>query len=395
MTVTPQQAPKTNLIAYAQQLRAEAEARGEQLPPLLPLHMGEPSFRTPDHIRRAAIATIEQEPISYGPPPGWPWLRTLLAEKVTRVNGYTVRPENVVVTAGGTNALLASFQATLKPGDEVLISDPCFPLYYLQLGTLGVKAVPYTLDPGNDWLPDLEQMEKLITPRTRMLVINTPGNPTGAVFPPQLVHDLLDFARRHKLYLLSDECYDQLVFEGEHVSPGSLLTAGELESNTFIGVYSFSKTYAMTGWRVGYIVTGTGLIRRLEDILLATHTNITLVAQRAAAAALTGPQDCVEEMRAAYQHRRDLAVQLLQEYGRYVYTPHGAFYALIDISPREGRAALDSADFAIKLLEEKQVLTSPGSSYGQVARQYIRISLAASEADIEKGIRAICELADR
>ncbi|GHO53198.1 pyridoxal phosphate-dependent aminotransferase [Ktedonobacter robiniae] len=381
--------------AYARQLQREAHEHGEALPPPRPLQMGEPNFLTPTHIRKAAIEALEREVIPYGPPPGWPWFRELLAEKIRRVNGYHVGIENVVATMGGTNALQSIFHATVGPGDEVLIPDPCWPVYYTQLLVCGATAVPYRLDPANEWLPSVAELEQLVTPRTRMLLINTPGNPTGAVFPRELIADLLAFALRHDLYLLSDECYDQIVFEGEHVSPATLLSAEELEQGHFIGVYTFSKTYAMTGWRVGYAVASKALIKSITEVLAGSHTNVSLIGQRAAAAALTGPQDCVTTMREAYRRRRDLATRLLKEYDRYIYTPHGAFYALIDVRDRAGRVSRRDNHFALDLLREYNVMIAPGNSFGATSAEFVRISLAASDEDVEYGVRAICEFADK
>ncbi|HLG65120.1 MAG TPA: aminotransferase class I/II-fold pyridoxal phosphate-dependent enzyme [Ktedonosporobacter sp.] len=384
----------TWLGAYAQQRQAEAEARGEVLPPAIRLQIGEPSFRTPEHIRQAAIRSIECEPQTYAPAVGHLWLRELLAEKIRRINGYAVEPAHIAITMGGTGALQVALIATVGPGDEVLIPDPGWPLYAMQLAACGATGVPYPLDPQGEWLPDIAQLEKLVTPRTRVLLINTPGNPTGAVFPREIVCSLLDFARRHDLYLLSDECYDQIIFEGEHISPATMLSREEFESGRFIGVYTFSKTYAMTGWRIGYLTTGTQLMKTIVDVLNAKYTNISTLTQRAAAAALTGPQDCVSEMREAYQRRRDLAVSLLKDDGRYIYTPHGAFYALIDISSRKGEAR-HSRQFALDLLHERNVAVAAGSGFGSVAQANVRISLAACEEEIERGVREICSFADR
>jgi aspartate aminotransferase/aminotransferase len=372
----------------------EAEKRGEVLPPAVRLQIGEPSFRTPEHIRLAAIRSIESEPLMYGPSAGWPWLRELLPQKIQRINGYPIGLEHVAMTMGGTGAILASLLATVGVGDEVLIPDPCWPLYFMQLATSGATGVPYPLDPRSEWLPDIAQMERLVTPRTRMLIINTPGNPTGAVFPAEIIAQLLDFARRHDLYLLSDECYDEIIFEGKHISPATLLSRAEFEAGRFIGIYTFSKTYAMTGWRVGYVVTSTKIIKTITDVLNANTTNMPVVVQRAAAAALTGPQDCVAEMRDGYRQRRDLAVSLLKDFGRYIYTPHGAFYALIDVSSKKGEPR-QARQFTLNLLRERNVAAAPGSGFGAIAADYIRISLAASEEEIERGVREICLFADR
>ncbi|HJT56298.1 MAG TPA: aminotransferase class I/II-fold pyridoxal phosphate-dependent enzyme [Ktedonobacteraceae bacterium] len=384
----------TTLGLYAQQLQREAEARGEVLPPAVRLQIGEPSFRTPEHIRRAAVESIDSEPITYGPPTGWPWLRELIAAKISRVDGYTVGPQNTVIAMGGTGAIMTALLATVGVGDEVLIPDPHWPHYTIQLASCGATAVSYPLDPHSEWLPDIARLEQFVTPRTRMLIINSPGNPTGAVFPRQSIADLLDFARRHDLYLLSDESYDEILFEGQHISPASLLTRDEFETGRVICVYTFSKSYAMTGWRIGYIAAGTELIKTISYVLDGSYTNVSTIVQRAAAAALNGPQDCVAEMRDAYHRRRDLVIRLLKEHDRYLYTPHGAFYALIDVTnhkgtPRQGR------QFALDLLRERNVAVAAGSNFGSVAEDYVRISMAASEEEIERGVREICEFAER
>jgi aspartate aminotransferase/aminotransferase len=384
----------TTLGAFAYELQQEAEARGEVLPPAARLHIGEPSFRTPEHIRLAAIEALQGEPITYGPAAGWPWLREFIAQKVERVNGYHVGPQQVAIAMGGTGAIQSALIATVGVGDEALIPDPHWPHYTMQLACCGATAVPYPLDPQNGWLPDIAILERLVTPRTRLLLINSPGNPTGAVYPAQLVEDLLNFALRHDLYLLSDECYDEILFEGIHVGPGALLAHDEFNLGRVICVYSFSKTYAMTGWRIGYLVTGTQLLKTITYVLDAGYTNISTLIQRAAAAALTGPQDCVVEMRQVYQHRRDLAVSLLKDLGRYVYTPHGAFYILVDVSSPEGTGRR-GRQFALDLLRERNVTTAPGSTFGSVAENYVRISLAASDEEIVRGIQEICAFADR
>jgi aspartate aminotransferase len=383
----------TTLGAFAYELQQEAEARGEVLLPAARLHIGEPSFRTPEHIRLAAVDAIHTEAVTYGPAAGWPWLRELIAEKIERVNGYHVGPQQIAIAMGGTGAIQSALIATVGVGDEVLIPDPHWPHYTMQLACCGATPVSYALDPRNAWLPDISDLELLVTPRTRLLLINSPGNPTGAVYPTQLVEDLLDFARRHDLYLLSDECYDEILFEGIHVSPGALLSHDEFNQGRVICVYSFSKTYAMTGWRIGYLVTGTQLLKTITYVLDASYTNISTIIQRAAAAALTGPQTCVIEMRQDYQHRRDLTVSLLKDLGRYVYTPHGAFYILVDVTGPDGTGRR-GRQFALDLLRERNIAAAPGSTFGSVAENYVRISLAASDEEIVRGVREICAFAD-
>jgi aspartate aminotransferase len=327
--------------------------------------------------------------MTYGPPMGWLWLRELLAEKLARINGYRVGPEHIAVTVGGTGAILSALLATVGPGDEVLLPDPHWPQYTIQLATCGATGVTYALDPMNEWLPDVARMEQLITPRTRLLIVNSPANPTGAVFPRRVVADLVDFARRHDLYLLSDECYDEILFEGEHVSPALLMTPEEFESGRVICIYSFSKTYAMTGWRIGYLVAGVELLKTISYVIDASYTNVSLLAQKAALAALTGAQDCVKEMRTVYHRRRDLAVNVLREYDRYLYTPHGAFYILVDARTRDGRIR-SGRELMEGLLHERNVTVTPGSGFGEGTENYVRVSLAGADEEIEQGLHELC-----
>jgi len=379
----------SQLGAYAECLQAEAGAAGGGFPAALRLHIGEPDFSTPAHIRAAAVEAFSSEQLTYGPAAGWSWLRNLLAEKIARVNGYVVDPSEIAIAVGGTGAILAALLATVGVGDEVLIPDPCWPHYAMQLAVCGARAVGYPLDPAHGWLPDITRLEGLVTPRTRLLLINTPHNPTGTVLPPALILDLVEFARRHDLYLLSDESYDEIIFEGRHASPATLLSRREFEEGRIMCVYSFSKTYSMTGWRLGYIAAGARLIQTVVTVLDACSSSVSTVTQRAGAAALTGPQACVAEVREAYRRRRDVAVGWLKECGRYTYTPGGAFYLLVDVSDK---LAPDYGvyQFAFDLLKQRNVAVAPGSAFGAVAREYVRISLGASEKDIERGVRELC-----
>lgn len=376
----------SQLAAYAECMQEEA---GDRLPPPVRLHIGEPSFSTPAHIRAAAVEAFSREQLTYGPACGWHWLRNLLAHKIADVNGYVVDPSEIAIAVGGTGAILAALLATVGAGDEVLIPDPCWPHYGMQLAVCGATAVPYPLDPARAWLPDVARLETLVTARTKLLLINTPHNPTGTVVPPALIGALVDFAQRHDLYVLSDESYDEIIFEGRHVSPATLLSRREFEAGRIMCVYSFSKTYSMTGWRLGYITAGSRLIQTITTVLDACSSSVSTVVQRAGAAALTGPQECVAQVREAYRGRRDVAVGLLKEAGRFAYTPQGAFYVLVDVGDK---LAPDYSvyQFAFDLIEARNVAVAPGSAFGAVARNHVRISLAASELEIAQGVRELC-----
>ena len=346
------------------------------------LDVGQPNFRTPDHIAEAGRQAIADGFTFYTHTQGLLGLRERLVAKLQRVNGYSVTPEQIASACGGVGALSAAMAAILEPGDEILLPDPGWPNYRMMPPWLGARSVFYPLRPDGDFLPDLEHLETLVSPRTRALVINSPGNPTGAVFPRAVVEALADFAVRRDLWLISDECYDQVVFEGEHVSPASFLTDGRV-----IGIYTFSKTYAMTGWRLGYAVGEPKLIDTVTKILESTTSGPSTIAQKAAEAALDGPQQCVAEMVAAYSHRRDLSVDLLEEAGLLVSVPHGAFYIMADVSA----ASMGSRDFALRLVAERGVSVAPGTAFGKVAGGAVRISLASSDEDLREGIGRLAE----
>ncbi len=356
-------------------------AQASQQPGCIRLETGEPDFRTPTHIRQAALAAIEQKPITYGPAQGLFSLRQAIVEKISRINGYRTEPEHICITVGGGGALLAALQTICGPGDEVLISDPAWPMYANMLAIIGAQPVRYRLYPETGWLPDLQEMERLVSPRTRGLLINSPANPTGAVYPRALMEALITFAQRHDLYLLSDEAYDELVYEGEHISPAALCHDGHI-----ISAYSFSKTYAMTGWRVGYVVARPEIASACAALVSAAYTNVSHIAQWAAEAALTGPQDCVAEMRTAYHQRRDAALEILRAAGINAVPPKGAFYLLVDISP----SGLPSREFALRLLKERNIAVAPGSAFGQTIDGYVRVSLASALADLQAGLSGLC-----
>jgi aspartate aminotransferase len=346
------------------------------------LEVGQPNFRTPEHIGEAGKRAIDEGYTFYTHTQGLIGLRERLVAKLQRVNGYTVTPEQIASASGGVGAIAAAMAAILEPGDEILLPDPGWPNYRMMPPWLGARSVFYPLRLDQDFLPDLEQLETLVTPRTRALVINSPGNPTGAVFPRPVIEALADFSVRHDLWLISDECYDQIVFEGEHVSPASFLDDGRV-----ISVYTFSKTYAMTGWRLGYAVGEAKLIDTVTKVLESNTSGPSTIAQKAAEAALDGPQDCVAEMVSAYHHRRDLAVDLLDEAGLLVSVPRGAFYVMADVSG----AGMGSREFALRLVEERGVSVAPGTAFGRVADRAVRISLASSDSDLREGIGRLAE----
>jgi len=278
--------------------------------------------------------------------------------------------------------IAAAIAALIEPGDEVLLPDPAWPNYRLMLAWAHGVLVPYPCSPENKFLPEPAEIEKLITPRTKLIVVNSPCNPTGALFPRKLLEQLVDIAVKHNLYLLSDECYDQVILDGEHVSHASFCDDGRV-----ISAFTFSKTYAMTGWRVGYVVANAELSDSITKVLESNSSCLPTICQKAAEAALDGPREPLEKMVDAYRDRRDLCVGLLEESRMLISRPQGAFYIMADVSG----SGMNSRDFAFDLVKSKQVAVAPGTAFGRTAKDSVRISLASSPEDLSTGIARMIE----
>ena len=264
----------------------------------------------------------------------------------------------------------------------MLLPDPAWPNYRLMLSWAHGVLVPYPCRPENQFLPDPAEIEKLITPRTKLMIVNSPCNPTGALFSRKLLEQLVGVAVKHNLYVLSDECYDEVILDGEHVSPASFCTDGRV-----ISAFTFSKTYAMTGWRVGYVVANGDISDSITKILESNSSCLPAICQRAAEAALDGPREPLRKMVDAYRERRDLCVGLLEEAGLLISRPQGAFYIMADVSG----SGMDSRQFAFDLVKTKQVALAPGTAFGKTASGSARISLASSPEDLSNGIARMIE----
>jgi aspartate aminotransferase len=346
-------------------------------PEAIHLEVGEPDFPTPEHVVEAAHEAARAGRTRYAPNAGLPELREALADKVTRRNGYEARPDQVVVTQGGIQALYLVFRALLEPGDEVLLPDPAWPNFRMIAHLLGARALSYPLVAEGDFLPRLEDLERLVTPRTRAILVNSPSNPLGTVVPRELVEALLGFARQRGLWFISDEVYDEVVFDDVFVSAGSVADP----SDRLVSIYSFSKVYAMTGWRVGYLVAPPDLAKLLTGMQEPIISCVNTPAQMAALAAVSGPQDVVRKMRDAYRVRRDELLGILDRGGLPSSRPSGAFYVWTDVS----EASLPSMDFARSLIEREHVAVAPGSAFGELGENYVRLSLASSREDLLDG----------
>jgi aspartate aminotransferase len=346
-------------------------------PEVIHLEVGEPDFPTPEHVVEAAYEAARTGHTRYAPNAGIPELREALADKVTRRNGYEAHPDQVVVTQGGIQALYLVLLALLEPGDEVLLPDPAWPNFRMIAHLLGARVLPYPLVSEGDFLPRLEDLERLVTPRTRAILVNTPSNPLGTVVPRELVNSLLEFARRRDLWYISDEVYDEIVFDDAFVSAGAVADA----SDRLVSVYSFSKVYAMTGWRVGYLVAPPDLAKLLTGMQEPIVSCVNTPAQMGALAAVTGPQDVVRKMRESYRERRDELLEILERGNLSSSQPSGAFYVWTDVSA----ANLPSMEVARSLIEREHVAVAPGSAFGDLGEGYVRLSLASSREDLLDG----------
>lgn len=350
-----------------------------EVPDVIRLEVGDPDFVTPAHIIEAAARAASAGYTGYPPSAGYPTLRALIADKVTRRNHLTTTADQVVVTTGGGGGLFTTFLALLNPGDEVLVSDPVWPGYPAQIHLQNGVLKRFPLDRQRGFALDPDAMERCIGPKTKVLVINSPCNPTGAVYGADELKRVVEIAERHDLWVISDECYDEIILEGETVS---LATLGGRDR--IITVFTFSKTYAMTGWRIGYVVASpelAAIIGKLQEPVVASASSLS---QKGAEAALLGPQEVVGKMVDSYRERRDLAMELLDGEGIGYIRPHGAFYLMVDTSP-----AGDSLEFAQRLLREHRVGTVPGSAFGPGGEGMVRVSLASSKADLEFGLAAL------
>ncbi|MDR3591351.1 MAG: pyridoxal phosphate-dependent aminotransferase [Negativicutes bacterium] len=350
-------------------------------PDCIHLEVGQPNFSTPDYIGEAGIQAIRDGFTMYTSSRGIPALQEAICEKLRRKNGIEADSSNITVCPGAVTALESSVMAIAEEGDEVLIPDPAWHNPKPMVDFLGAVPVPYILHPETGFLPDVREMEKLINSRTKAIVINTPSNPTGAVFPRAVLEDIYALARKYDLYIISDEVYEDFVFDCAHFSIKSIDTDGRV-----VAIYGLSKSHAMTGWRLGYAIAPpeiSAVISKLQELLVSCASSIS---QKAAVAALLGPNDPVEKMRDAYKIRRDIALDILRRYGLYEYTPNGAFYLMVNVS----RLGNDSGEIAKRLLRETKVAVAPGTAFGKSMVQYVRISLAASEEDIREGMERLC-----
>jgi aspartate/methionine/tyrosine aminotransferase len=352
-------------------------------PDVIRLEVGEPDFPTPPHIVEAAHTAAMAGHTGYVESAGIPQLRDALATKLREHNRYLVLPEQVIVCQGAVEGIFATLLALTQAGDEVLMPDPAWPNFLMMARLLNLRAVTYPLTDDAGFLPTLATLERLVTERTRLIVLNSPSNPLGVIIDQTRMTELLEFAQRHGLWTLSDECYDQITFDDSFVS------AASIAPEHVVSVYSFSKTYAMTGWRVGYAVAPREIAPTLAKCQEPLLSCVNTPAQFAALAAVTGSQEVVAAMRGAYRERRDAALSVLEGSPLHVLTPQGAFYLWVDVSS----IGLPSRELALRLLSECGVAVAPGTAFGEAGEGFVRVSLAASVDHLTEGLRRLVNFA--
>lgn len=352
---------------------------------------GEPDFDTPEHIKQAAIKAIEEGFTKYTPASGTLELKKAICDKLKNENGLDYKLSQIVISNGAKHSLTNTFMAILNPGDEVIIPAP-FWLSYPQMVKLadGVPVIVYAKK-ENDFKITIEDLESAVTDKTKALVINSPSNPTGVVYAEEELKAIADFAVKHDLYVISDEIYEKLIYDGmKHVSIASFNE--EIYKRTII-INGVSKSYSMTGWRIGYLAAPEDIAKVISNVQSHATSNPNSIAQKATLAALTGPQDCVEEMRKEFEARRNYMVERLNKIPSFsIIKPQGAFYVVIDISnilgkKFEGRVIETADDFSEILLEKESVAVVSCTDFG--FSNCVRLSYAISLDSIKKGLDRI------
>lgn len=347
------------------------------------LTMGEPAFDTPDFIKQAAVKSLDANRTHYGPNVGEPAFQEAVARKYSQMTGFTFEPEEVMASFGATEGILHVMMMVLNPGDEVLIANPHYPNYLGQVMTLGAKVVEVPVYEENRFKIQPADIEQAITEKSRLLIINSPNNPLGSILAKEEMAAILELADQHGLTILSDEVYESIMYDGqEHTSLFELPGA---KDRHFV-VNSLSKTYAMTGWRVGYVVGNATAVERMGEFREGVGFCVPPFLQDAAVEALEGPQSIVEEYRKAYDRRRHIVVDSLNAIpGFHCLKTEGAFYAFPNIKA----FGKSSYDLAIEILEETHVAMTPGSAFGTMGEGYLRISFAQSEEKLQEAMDRI------
>jgi aspartate aminotransferase len=359
------------------------EAQGKKI---VHLEIGEPDFATPDNIVEAGISAMQNGYTHYTPASGIFEAREAVAGFVSRTLKTEVDPLEVVLVPGSKNVLLFTLLACIEPGDEVILPDPGYPAYASQVSFIGAVPKPVTLREESGFRMDLDELESLVTPKTRMLIVNTPQNPTGGVLTDEDVKFVCDLAQKHDLLVVSDEIYSQLVYGFQHVSP--LSHPGMRERTVLMD--GLSKSYAMTGWRLGYAVAPKALAAKLDQLMINSSSCAAGFTQMAAIEALSAPESehAVARMVKVFEHRRNLVVDGLNEIpGMRCGRPQGSFYVFPNI---EG-TGFDEHELSDRLLAEAGVAVLPGTAFGHAGKGFIRLAYTQSEDELKLGLERIGE----
>jgi aspartate/methionine/tyrosine aminotransferase len=343
------------------------------------MNLGEPDFVTPKHVAEAAKKALDEGHTHYGPDRGAPELRQLIVQKIEKEYGAKYDWEDeILITAGGQAGLHISVMALANPGDEIIILIPYYPPYLVNATLADAKPVFVELKSEEGFIPDPSAIEKAITPKTKAMIILTPNNPTGAVYPEETLSKIVEMAKEHDIMVISDEVYESMLYDG--LRHKSLISFPDAKDHV-IQVNSFSKTYAMTGLRVGYLAASKDKLLQFLKYHHTVNISANVPSQLACVTAMKGPQDCVEEMKEAYQKRRDLLIERINDIpGVSCMTPKGAFYAFADI--RElGMRSLELAEYLVK---EAGVVLTNGSGFG--CEGFIRLSYATDPDSIEEAM---------
>jgi aspartate aminotransferase len=364
------------------EITAKAKALKAQGVDVIGFGAGEPDFDTPAHIKQALYSAVEDGFIYYTPAPGIPELRAAIAEKLKRDNRIDYASDEVIVTPGAKQALFEAIMALLNPGAEVLIPQPHWVSYVPMTQIAGAKAVTLPLKKDRGFKLAAKDIYNYATDRTKLLILNSPSNPTGAVLDKKDLQAIADVCIKKDLFVISDEIYEHIIYDADHASIGSL---PEMKERT-VTVNGFSKAYSMTGWRLGYAAAPRGIIKLMSNLQGHSVSNATSFVQKAGVAALKESQDCVVEMVSEFRRRRDRIVELLCEIpGVDCLMPEGAFYVFADFSGIEK----NSIKLAGKLLDEAKVAVIPGVAFGETGEGFLRLSYATGMDKIEEGIERI------
>jgi aspartate/methionine/tyrosine aminotransferase len=372
--------------AFEVLMRARAlEAQGKRI---VHLEIGQPDFPTPRHVIEAGQRALDEGWTGYGPTPGFPDFREAIAEYISRTRGIAVTGSNVVVVPGGKPIMFFTMIAVLEPGDEVIYPNPGFPIYESMITFLGATPVPMPLVESRGFSFDLEVFREKLSSRTKMVVLNSPANPTGGMIPAEDLAKMAEMLRERDVLVLSDEIYSRICYGA---GPSSIAQFDGMLDKTII-LDGFSKTYSMTGWRLGYGVMPLWLVDAVDKLMVNSNSCTASFTQRAGLAALTGPQDAVDAMVAEFRRRRDAIVTGLNQIpGFRCAVPDGAFYAF----PRITGTGMQSRVLADILLNDAGVACLSGTAFGKYGDGYLRFSYAASLEHIEEALSRIRALSER